>query len=197
MDNLELYKNLTEKQDWAGIISLNNIIMDMSAVKKELSVLGSHLEKDEVVLFIINGILSQVKINNVLEFGTNNWICVLTNERILCLHHAIGRKAVDIQIILYEKIQSISSSHGWFFGKINIDIGSRTVVLDNAPKHHVLIFASLVNKFLREMRTIKQLDSNKDKNIVSDLEKLVNLRKNGEITDLEFNIMKNKLIKIN
>lgn len=195
MDNFELYKNLTEKQDWAGIISLNNISIDMSAVKKELNVLGNHLEKDEVVLFIINGILSQVKINNVLEFGTNNWICVLTNERILCLHHAIGRKAIDIQIILYEKIQSISSSQGWFFGKINIDIGSRTVVLDNAPKHHVLTFASLVNKFLIEMQNTKKLYSNKYRNIISDLEKLVNLRKNGEITDFEFNTMKKKLIK--
>lgn len=57
VDNFEEYEKLTKAQDWAGIFKLNNTEIDSFGTKKELRVLGSYLEDDEVVFALVSGVM--------------------------------------------------------------------------------------------------------------------------------------------
>ena len=89
MNNSEKCKKLTQERDWAGIFELNGLEIDSFGTKKELSVLGDYLQKDEVVFALVSGMISQFETSTDFDFGTKNWISALTSERILCLDYAM------------------------------------------------------------------------------------------------------------
>ena len=66
-------------------------------------------------------------------------------------------KSVDTQSIRHESVQAVSASQGWMFGKIQVDLGARVIVIDNCDKEAVSTIASLANKWLRiHKKEIKQ-----------------------------------------
>ncbi len=195
MKNFEQYKALTHQRDWAGIFALNNLKMDSFGTKKELSVLGNFLQKDEVVFALVSGIMKQSETSNDFDFGANTWVAALTSERVLCLDHALLSSSVDTQSIRLNKIQAVSASQGWLLGKITIDIGARLITIDNCIKSDVKVFADLANELIREKEdNAKNAAPTATSSISEEIMKLKELHSNGILTDEEFSTAKEKLI---
>lgn len=194
IDKFDDYLRLTKARDWAGIFKLNKNKIDSFGTKKELKVLGNYLEADEVVFALVSGIMSQTDTSNSFDFGSNTWVAALTNERILFLDHAMLSRSVDTQSVQHDRIQAVSASQGWVLGKIIIDIGNRSIVIDNCPKAHVAVFAELANKWLKEIKKAGKPAANSVDSPIVQLEKLANLKMSGILTDDEFAQAKAKIL---
>lgn len=148
-DNYEKYEAYTRSNDWLGICYINGRNIDSLGTKKELAVLSGYLEKGEVVFALSSGIMKQTETSNSFDFGSNTWLVALTSERFLFLDHAMLTKSVDTQSVRHDHVQAVSASQGMILGKIIIDLGSRTIVVDNCQKGDVKVMAGLANKWLR------------------------------------------------
>ena len=193
-EDYEEYRRLTEAEDWAGIFEFNNSTIDNFSTTKELSVLKSYLAEDEVVFALASGILSQTEISNAVDFGLNTWLVALTDKRVLFLDHAMLSTSVDTQSIRHDKIQAVSASQGWMFGKLTIDIGNRSIVVDNCNKIDVKIFAKLANNWLesREEKDSSAKPSQSDP--IAELGRLAELKSAGVLDDDEFAAAKAKVL---
>lgn len=198
-EGLAVFREATEKRDWEAIYNLNR--QDFSkqlGVSKEFGVLHEYLQEDEVVFGFTSGLMSQTDTSNSLDFGFNTWLCVLTDKRILALDHAMLSSSVDTQSIRHDKIQSVSASQGFMYGKIIIDIGNRSIVVDNCEKSEVKRFAELANEWLEHRENQSKLDSGQKQaqsvDVMSELEKLSNLKDKGILDDAEFTEAKRKLL---
>jgi len=199
MENFEKYAAYTKSADWRELCKLNDVVYDSFGTKKELRALTEYLEPDEVVFALTSGIMSQTDTSNSFDFGTNTWLVVLTSDRFLFLDAAILTKSVDSQSIRHDHVQAVSASQGFMFGKIQVDLGSRMLVIDNCHKSTVKAMASLANKWIKEL-------SNKKHNVnvttiaesrtplLDLLERLDKLFTLGALTEQEFNNSKNKLL---
>jgi hypothetical protein len=199
LKNYEKYAEYTKKNDWSAICELNNVKIDSFGTKKELKVLANYLEEDEVVFALTSGIMNQTETSNAFDWGTNTWLVVLTNERFLFLDCAMLTKSVDTQSIRHDRVQAVSASQGWVLGKIQVDLGARTVVIDNCQKATVPVIADLANKWLRKLQNSSQTQPNSSddsigKSPLDEIEKLANLHSMGALTDDEFSATKAKLL---
>ena len=195
MKNIEQYKALTNQNDWAGIFRLNQLEIDDFGTKKELKVLGDYLQNDEIVFAIVSGVMSQTQTSNDFDFGANTWVAALTSERVLCLDHAMLSSSVDTQSIRLNRIQAVSASQGWMFGKVIIDIGARMIEIDNCVKSHVKTFAELANELIRENEESNTTASAPNISIADEIMKLSDLHTKGILTDDEYSAAKSKLIE--
>jgi hypothetical protein len=194
LEHFDEYKKLTLARDWAGIFKLNNTMIDPFGTKKELRVLGDYLEDGEVVFALVSGVMSQTDTSNSFDFGANTWVAALTNERVLFLDHAMLSRSVDTQSVRHDQIQAVSASQGWVLGKVIIDIGSRSIVIDNCQKAHVPVFAKLANKWLKESKDTINSNSSSDDSPVAQLERLANLKASAILDDEEFAAAKAKIL---
>ena len=197
LENETKYRQLTDAADWAGICALNGVSLESFGTKKELRVLKDHLEQGEIVYALTSGMMSQGATSNSSDKGTNTWLIALTNERFLLLDCALLTRSVDVQSIRLERVQAVSSSQGWMFGKIMIDLGSRMAVVDNCLKATVDVFSDLANKLLREResRSTSAVPINiSNDDPIARLEKLAALHASGALTDSEFSAAKGKLL---
>ena len=199
MDNFKKYAEFTKTKDWEGICKLNDVELDSFGTKKELNVLSEYLENNEVVFALTSGMMSQTETSNSLDFGTNTWLVALTSDRFLFLDHAMLTSSVDTQSIRHDRVQAVSASQGFMFGKIMVDLGSRMLVIDNAAKSTVKVMASLANKWLKEVAEKKdkiQTTNIKpsDTPFLDMLERLDKLFALGALSDTEFNNLKEKLL---
>ena len=199
MENFEQYAEYTKTRDWGAICKINGVKLDSFGTKKELKVLPEYLEPDEVVFALTSGIMSQTETSNSLDFGTNTWLVALTNDRFLFLDSAMLTSSVDTQSVRHDRVQAVSASQGFMFGKIMVDLGSRMLVIDNSHKSTVKIMASLANKWLKELGEKKDNISNSviatsQTPLLDMLERLEKLASLGAFTDKEFNDSKEKLL---
>lgn len=198
MENEAKYRQMTEAADWKGICQLNGISLDSFGTKKELAILKSHLEPGEIVYALTSGMMSGSEVSNSSDKGTSTWLIALTDERFLLLDCALLTRSVDVQSIRLNRVQAISSSQGWMFGKIMIDLGSRMALVDNCLKATVTAFSDLANKLLRERENLARADNSRVSAAVDDpidkLERLAALHATGAITDAEFAAAKGKLL---
>lgn len=151
MDNYNLYKIATEKADWKRICEINGVNFEAFGTRKELSILKSYLEPDEIVFALASGLMKQTATSNAFDWGVNTWLAVLTSDRFLFLDAAMLTSSVDTQSIRLKNVQAISSSQGFVLGKIMIDLGSRIVTVDNCPKDAVKVMAELGNRWVKEL----------------------------------------------
>ena len=151
MVDFNRYKIATEKRDWRAICEINGVSFDVLGTQKELAVLQNYLEPGEIVFALASGLMKQTVTSNVLDFGANTWLAVLTSERFLFLDAALLTSSVDTQSIRLKNVQAISASQGFIFGKIMIDLGSRIVEVDNCTKESVKIMAELGNRWIKEL----------------------------------------------
>jgi len=195
MDKFDEYARLTLEKNWKGICEINGVPYDTFGTRKEINVLPNHLQPGEVVFALSSGMMSQTETSNALDFGTNTWLAVLTSERFLFLDCALLSSSVDVQSVRHDRVQAVSSSQGWVFGKIMIDLGSRMIVIDNCLKSSVGAFSNLGNKWLsaRESKasvaTQMAVETPLDK-----LEKLGKLFAGGILTEDEFKQAKVKIL---
>jgi len=197
MENEQEYARLTQASDWEGVCALNKISLDAFGTKKELAVLGNHLENGEIVYALTSGVMSQSSTSNQSDWGSNTWLIVLTNERFLLLDCALLSRSVDVQSIRLDRVQAVSSSQGWLLGKISIDLGSRLVTVDNCQKATVTVIADLANKLLREREVPSEpVNSHKvhSDDPIAKLERLAALHQAGALTPDEFAFAKTKLL---
>lgn len=196
--NYPKYAEYTKTRDWKALCALNKVKLDSFGTKKELKVLPNYLEDDEVVFALTSGIMKQTHTSNASDSGVNTWLVVLTSERFLFLDHALLTKSVDTQSIRHDRVQAVSASQGWILGKITVDIGARTVVIDNCQKATVVPIASLANKWLAVLQKRKDESSNGGGTAVSspldEIKKLAELHSMGALTDEEFAAAKAKLL---
>ncbi len=199
MQNFDRYSENTKARDWNAICELNNVKLDSFGAKKELAVLSEYLEPEEVVFALTSGIMEQTETSNLMDFGANTWLVALTNDRFLFLDHAMLTSSVDTQSIRFDRVQAVSASQGFMFGKITVDLGSRTLVVDNCDKSTVKIMASLANKWLKELGEKKgNINSStvtaSPTPLLDMLERLDKLASLGALTDKEFNESKMRLL---
>ena len=197
--NYEKYAEYTKKKNWKAICELNNIKIDSFGTKKELKVLADFLEEEEIVFALTSGIMKQTETSNAFDWGVNTWLVVLTSERFLFLDSAMLTKSVDTQSIRHDRVQAVSASQGWVLGKIQVDLGARTVVIDNCRKATVSVIADLANKWLRTLQNSNANQSNSsgdttNNSQLDELEKLANLHSIGALTDDEFSAAKAKIL---
>ena len=199
MENWEEYKRFTKTRHWKGISKLNGVEPDSFGTKKELRILHKYLEPEEVVFALTSGIMSQTFTANRFDFGANTWLAVLTNERFLFVDCAMLTSSVDTQSVFHDRVQAVSASQGWLLGKIIIDIGNRSIVIDNCQKPTVSVFADLANKLLRELKVKNQpAPAHVSPTQVSPLDqigKLGILKEFGVLTDDEVETAKEKIIQ--
>jgi hypothetical protein len=198
MDNFQKYAEYTKLHDWNAICDLNNVKIDSFGTKKELKKLPNYLENDEVVFALTSGIMKQTGTSNSSDFGTNTWLVVLTNERFLFLDCAMLSSSVDTQSIRHDRVQAVSASQGWVLGKIQVDIGSRVIVIDNCQKATVSVIADLANKWLKELQQKRNLQKGNieatEESSLDKLEKLAKLLSIGALTEEEFKMAKMKIL---
>lgn len=194
MMNTEKCKELTKQRNWSEIFELNGLEIDSFGTKKELKVLGDYLQKDEVVFALVSGVMSQSETSNDFDFGANTWVAALTSERVLCLDHAMLSSSVDTQSIRLNRIQAVSASQGWMFGKVTIDIGARLIVINNCEKSHVKVFADLANQLIRQKEDEVAKPATPDVSVADEISKLNDLYTKGVLTADEFSNAKGKLI---
>lgn len=198
--NYDTYAEYTRTRNWGALCALNSVELDSFGTKKELKVLPNYLEDGEVIFALTSGLMKQSSTSNESDRGLNTWLVVLTNERFLFLDHALLTKSVDTQSIRHERVQAVSSSQGWFLGKIIVDIGARTVVIDNCRKATVAPMARLANKWLAVMQKGKQEPSKAGvkatNSVLDEIKKLAELHSIGVLTDEEFTSAKAKLLNL-
>lgn len=199
MDSFDKYAEYTKAQDWAAICKLNNIELDSFGTKKELKALPSYLEPDEVVFALTSGVMDKTETSNSFDFGSNTWLVVLTSERFLFLDAAMLTSSVDSQSVRLDKVQAVSSSQGWIFGKVSIDLGSRMIVVDNCMKATVKSMAELANRWLKELSNQTRVNHAPIQNAVEEspldkLEKLAQLHSAGILSVEEFAEAKQKIL---
>ena len=196
LQTIDTYREYTQNQDWSGIFKMNHTEISSLGTKKELEVLADYLEDGEVVFAIVSGLMSQSVNSNEFDIGLNTWVAVLSNERVLFLDHALFSDSVDTQSIRLNRIQAVSASQGWKFGKVMIDIGNRMVKVDNCENAHVSVFADLANKLLKERENPQIQEIKKDSNLVNELERLEKLKESGALNDEEFVLAKQKIMNL-
>jgi len=196
--NYAKYERHTKTRNWKAICVLNNINLDSFGTKKELAVLPNYLEDGEVVFALTSGMMKQTHTSNLSDSGVNTWLVVLTSDRFLFLDHAMLTTSVDTQSIRHDRVQAVSASQGWVLGKITVDIGARTVVIDNCQKATVSPIANLANKWLSALQKRQQESaaggSIGGKSPLDEIKKLVELHSMGALSDEEFAVAKAKLL---
>ena len=200
IDQYGEYKSLTKKNDWAGICRLNNIDFHSSkwGTRKEINRLPEQLQADEVVFCFTSGIISKNKDSNSSDFGLNTWLIVLTDRRFLFLDAAMLTSALDVHSILHKNIQSVRISQGFFLGKVCIDTGGRSTILDNCEKHTVKVLGILANEWLQVLEERKfsppHVATFHAENNLEKLKQLGELKSLGLVTEQEFNEAKAKVL---
>jgi len=199
MNNYDKYAEFTREHDWSGICKLNDAGHSWNIVKKELKALPKYLENDEVVFAITSGFMGQTYTSGNINCGFKAWLVVLTNEKFLFLDAALMTSSVDTQSIRHEHVQAVSASQGWTYGEIMIDLGSRTVGVDNCDKKTVKVMADLANKWLKELGKKKNTEKLSTEHVVEEsqldkLEKLAKLHSIGALTEEEFKAAKEKIL---
>ncbi len=198
MPNYDKYAKYTQKRDWKSLCTLNGVELDSFGTKKELKVLPKYLEENEVVFALTSGIMEQTETSNAFDWGSNTWLVVLTSERFLFLDHAMLTSSVDTQSIRHDRVQAVSASQGWVLGKVTVDLGARTVVIDNCQKATVAAMADLANKWLAALQKRTQeaatAGGTGDSSPLDEIKKLAELHSMGALSDEEFAAAKTKLL---
>ena len=199
LGDYERFRRLTGDRNWFGIMECNGLSKELTGVGKELRVLGQYIQEGEVVFALVAGLMSQTATSNPIEAGFNTWLGVLTDRRVLMLDHAMLTSSVDTQSIRHDRIQAVSASQGWVFGKVVIDIGNRSIEIDNCDKEHVKIFAKHANDWLEHLAN-KASNASKASAVaqardpIAEIKRLAELREAGILSDEEFAKAKEALL---
>ena len=191
--DFERFRRLTTDRNWTGIMECNGLSKILTGVGKELKVLGEHLQEGEVVFALVSGLMTQTSTSNAVEAGFNTWLGVLTDRRVLMLDHAMLTSSVDTQSIRHDRIQAVSGSQGWMFGKVTIDIGNRSIEIDNCEKEHVKLFVRLADEWINHLSEAKvgakpaQTDSSTlSRDPIDEIKRLSELKNAGILSEEEF-----------
>lgn len=150
---------------------------DQFFTKKELNHLPEVLSEGEQVLAFTSGLMDG-----------NTWLVTLTDRRIIFLDkgmiYGLKQTAIDL-----DKVNSVSGETGIIFGKIIIEDGASSRLINNVWKKTVVAFSNKVRDAIEARKSAlrhastPQLTSD---DIIMKLEKLAALLEKGIINQEEF-----------
>lgn len=199
MKNYEQYKILTDKRDWAGICELNGVDYRSSRFgsMKEMNALPNQLQAGEVVFGFTAGIMESNEDGNTTDLLPSTWLVVLTDRRFLFLDAALLTNSLDVHSILHKNVQGVLAAQGFIFGKLSIETGSRSTVIDNCDKKTVKIIGDLANDWLQaleERKALPQTPVTASESGLDKLKKLAELKELGVLSQKEFDEAKAKIL---
>jgi len=199
MKNYKQYKKLTESRDWDGISRLNDVDMKQSkfGTMKEINALPDQLQKGEVVFGFTAGIMASNSDGNLTDWLPSTWLVVLTDRRFLCLDSALLTKSIDVHSILHKNVQGVMVSQGFILGKISIETGGRSTLIDNCEKKTVKVIGDLANDWLQVLEERKlepKVSTAAEESGLDKLKKLAELKDLGAISEEEFKEAKIKIL---
>lgn len=181
-------------------------VVDTFGTKKELKYLPDILADTEDVLALTSGFMHG-----------HTWLIVCTDKRVIFLDKGMFYGLQQRETPL-ERVNSIEQQTGLISGTIGIGDGAEMMQLKEVPKKTVRPFVEVVNKAREALKAgtvAPQLSPNfvnvegagagtgsdqqpspapKTLDIVSQLERLADLRDRGVLTDDEFQNQKNKIL---
>lgn len=204
LGNYDKYKNHTEQKDWPAICEMQGLTMRNCrfGTMKEMARLPDQLQPGEVVFCFTAGVMSNGGDSNTTDFGSSTWLAVLTDRRFLFLDAAMLTSAIDVHSILHKNVQAVRVAQGFLLGKINIDTGGRTTLIDNCEKATVKILGDSANEWLQVLEE-RNSSPRKVESIVpavsvesglDKLKKLGELKVLGLVSEEEFNAAKAKVL---
>lgn len=156
---------------------------DQFFTKKELNHLPEVLSDGEQVLAFTSGLMDG-----------NTWLVTLTDRRIIFLDkgmiYGLKQTAIDL-----DKVNSVSGQTGIIFGKITIEDGASSRLIDNVWKKTVVAFTNKVRDAI-EARKSRHAPASQPAgdDVVTKLERLAALLEKGIINQEEFAQQKAKLL---
>lgn len=156
---------------------------DQFFTKKELNHLPEILAPGEDVIAFSSGIMDG-----------NTWLITLTDRRVIFLDKGMlyGLKQVSIDM---DKINTVSGETGIIFGKITIQDGASSRVINNVWKKTVVPFTNLLRDAIEKRKVGSAVPAAKSgDDIVDKLERLAALMEKGILTQDEFMQQKAKLL---
>lgn len=158
---------------------------DQFFTKKELNYLPEILSDGEQVLAFTSGLMDG-----------NTWLITLTDRRIIFLDKGMiyGLKQTTIDL---DKINSISGQTGLFFGKIAIEDGASSRMIENVWKKTVATFTNKVRDAIEAKKAESRhapIPQKAEDDVVTKLEKLATLLDKGIINQEEFTQQKAKIL---
>lgn len=170
--------------------------------KKEIRYLPKILGENERILGITSGYINK-----------STWLCVCTNSRVLFLHRGMIYGLHQVQMNL-DRIQSIDSSQGIFFGSIRMWDGASSIAVNLVLKSSIAPFVKTVQQAMDHykrhmvydlMQNAQQAKASKapagaptqaqsETRLIDELERLAKLNQQGAISDQEFMLAKKALL---
>jgi hypothetical protein len=194
------YSALTQKRDWAGICKLNGVDLRSSkfGTMKEMNRLPEQLQPGEVVLCFTAGVMPNTGDGNTTDLGISTWLVVLTDRRFLFLDAALLTNSIDVHSILHKNVQGVRVAQGFIFGKINIDTGGRSTVIDNCEKKTVKVLGDFANDWIQILEERKSIPREPEAQSggcgLDKLKKLGELKALGLVSEQEFSEAKAKVL---
>lgn len=158
---------------------------DQFFTKKELNHLPEVLSDGEQVLAFSSGMMDG-----------NTWLIALTDHRVIFLDKGMifGLKQVSIEL---DKINAVSGKTGILLGDIYIQDGGKERRIQNVPKKTVLAFANKVRDALQAKKSPKTAAAAPQQDdMISQLERLGDLRDKGVLTAEEFESQKARILSM-
>lgn len=191
------YKAATEDQLKAEFLRIaKDTGSDTFGTRKEFFCLPEILMDDEEVLGISSGFMDG-----------NTWLIALTDRRALFLDKGLlfGLKQVSIDL---DQVNAVSGSTGLMFGKIIIQDGAKSHIIEQVLKASVNNFTAKVQAAIAKRKQARYAPiaapepvvnaapapSNGD-DLIAQIEKLGNLMEKGFLTKDEFDAAKRKLLE--
>jgi len=158
---------------------------DQFFTKKELNHLPEVLSGGEQVLAFTSGLMDG-----------NTWLITLTDRRIIFLDkgmiYGLKQTAIDL-----DKVNSISGQTGIIFGKIIIEDGASSRLINNVWKKTVIAFTNKVRDAIEARKSASKhtpAAQPTGDDVVTKLEKLAGLLERGVINQEEFAQQKAKIL---
>ena len=156
---------------------------DQWFTKKEIRYLPEVLDEDEEIKAITSGV-----------HEGHTWLIVVTTRRILFLNKKLLYGLEQMEIPLAQ-ITSVSFKTGLMFGEIEVDSAGSKKKIETISKKDVSKVAATISDLVKNIHArANTAQSNHQLDIISQLEKLAELKERGILTEEEFLAQKAKLL---
>lgn len=161
--------------------------------RKEIRYLPKVLSEDERILALTSGFMDN-----------HTWLCVCTNHRVLFLDRGMFFGLRQVQMNL-DRIQSIDSSFTIFFGRLRLWDGASSISIGLVLKSTIAPFVRTVQEAMDQYK--RQMAHDMLQSVtgvapqrtptgwLTELERLAELKRSGQLTEQEFQDAKKKLLQ--
>lgn len=158
---------------WAGH-QVNGVVGDIVGAAKLL-------EADETIEQAVSGSLNKSK-----------GLFLATNKRIVFVNQ--GFTKLQTESFRYDKISSVQYDRGFLNAAVALNIAGQTVRIDGIPNAFGTTFSEYIRQRIEAPTAAAAPAAGGD--VVSQLERLAELRAKGVLTDEEFQAQKQKLLSL-